>query len=256
MILNRTYHFLFVHVPKTAGIAVSRDLSRFTSADDIQVCETIEPLSRDYVGTYRLYQHSTAAEIEAAIGKEQFDRLYKFAFVRNPYARGYSLFRFLKYNFRRWPNSGIMDTFDTFDQFIASDFFQTPGPDRIFKPQVFWLTDDEGSLMVDRIARMEELESELRDIYAAIGLPPVEKVRPVNVSGPRGSLSNLIASLPVAAKVQRILARPQIERTDLSQIYASDDTRRIVARRYARDFEMFNYSQQIPDTSDAPRVGS
>jgi hypothetical protein len=78
----------------------------------------------------------------------------------------------------------------------------------------------------------------------------------VNVSGPRGSLSKLIASVPVAAKVQRILTPPQIERTSVSQFYASEDTRRIVVRRYARDFEMFNYSQQIPDTWEAPRVGS
>jgi hypothetical protein len=248
MIVNRTYDFLFVHVPKTAGIAVSRDLSRFTSTGDIQVCETIETLNRDYVEACRLYQHSTAGEIRFAIGEEEFDRLFKFAFVRDPYSRAYSLLRFLKYNFRRWPNSDIMDTFDTFDQFIASDFFQTPGPDRIFEPQAFWLVDDQGRLMMDRIARMEELETELREIYATIGLPPVEKVKPVNVSGPRGSLSRLAARLPIAAQVQRFLAPPQLERTNLSQIYANDHTQRIVAHRYARDFEMFGYSQEISDT--------
>ena len=242
MILNRTYNFLFVHVPKTAGIAVSRDLSRFTSAGDIQVCETIESRNRDDVQGHRLYQHSTAAEIRTAVGEEQFNRLFKFAFVRDPCARAYSLFRFLKFNFRRWPNSDIMETFDTFDQFIASDFFQTPGPDRIFEPQGFWLVDDQGRLIVDRVARMEELESELTEIYATIGLPSVERVKPENVSGPSGPLSRLVARLPVARRIGRLLAPPQVARTDLAQIFTNDATRRIVGTRYVRDFEMFAYS--------------
>lgn len=256
MILNRTCDFLFVHVPKTAGMAVSRDLSRFTSTDDIQVCETIETLNRDYVEAHRLYQHSTASEIKSAVGEECFDRLFKFAFVRDPYTRAYSLFRFLKHNFRRWPNSGIMDTFSTFDQFIASDFFQTPGPDRIFQPQGFWLVDDQGRLLVDRVARMEELERELREIYATIGLPPVEKVKPMNVSGPRGSLSRLAASLPIAAQVQRLLAPPRIAETNLSLIYANEKTRRIVAARFMRDFEMFGYLNAVPDAEAASRAVS
>ena len=256
MILNRTYDFLFVHVPKTAGLAVSRDLSRFTSAADIQVCETIETLNRDYLDAYRLYQHSTAGEIKSAIGEEEFNRVFKFAFVRDPYARAYSLFRFLKFNFRRWPNSEIMETFDTFDEFIASDFFQTPGPDRIFQPQGFWLVDDQDRLIVDRVARMDDLESELREIYGKIGLPPVEKVKPVNISGPRGSLSRLAARLPIAAQVQRLLSQPRIPETNLSDVYANNGARHIVATRYARDFQMFGYSQEglDPQASFVPRA--
>lgn len=245
MILNRTYDFLFVHVPKTAGLAVSRDLSRFTSAADIQICETIETINRDYLDAGRLYQHSTAAEIKSAIGDKEFSRVFKFAFVRDPYTRAYSLFRFLKFNFRRWPNSEIMETFDTFDQFIASDFFQTPGPDRIFQPQGFWLLDDQNRLIVDRVARMEELKSELREIYGRIGLPPVDQVEPVNVSGPRGSLSRLAARLPIAAQVQRLFSPPRISATNLSDVYANNETQRVVATRYARDFPMFGYSQEV-----------
>jgi hypothetical protein len=243
MILNRTYDFLFVHVPKTAGIAITCDLARFSTECDIQVCETVE--KRIPAEAKGLGQHSSAAEIKRVIGDQEFDGLFKFAFVRDPYARAYSLFRFLKYNFRRWQNSAIMDTFDTFDEFVASDFFQSPGPDRIFEPQAFWLVDDQGRLMVDRVARMEELESELREIYATIGLPPIEKVKAVNVSGPRGYLSRLASRLPFAPRVEKLFAPPKIAPPDLSEIYANEKTRRIVAARYIRDFEMFDYSANI-----------
>ena len=252
MILNRTYGFLFVHVPKTAGIALSRDLSRFAMPGDILLCETINQRNGD-CERYGLGQHSTAAEIRQALGGEEFDPLFKFAFARDPYARAYSLFRFLKHNFRRWENSAIMDTFDTFDEFVASAFFQAPGPDRIFEPQAFWLVNDRGELIVDRIGRMERLESELREIYATIGLPPIEKVKAVNVSGPRGSFAKLAARLPFARKVEDLLAPAQIASPDLSEIYAHEDTQRIVADRYARDFDMFGYSSEF-QKSATPRA--
>lgn len=254
MILNRSHGFLFVHVPKTAGMAVSRDLSRFNSTRDMHLCEPYDENNRRYAKLYNLNKHSTASEIRHAVGEAEFNPLFKFAFVRDPYARAYSLFRFLKFNFREWQKSAIMDSFDTFDQFICSEFFQTPGPDRIFEPQGFWLIDDRGQLLVDRVARMEELENELREIYTTIGLLPLENVKAVNVSGRRSSLSRLAARIPIARQVRRLLAPPRIPRPDLSQIYASDQIRRIVAARYVSDFEMFEYPSGIRDTGVEPHA--
>ena len=246
MILNRTYQFLFVHVPKTAGMAVSADLSRFTTPRDLHFCEPWDELNLRHKEAYGLGKHSTAAEIRSVIGPEEFDALFKFAFVRNPFGRAYSIFCFLKYNFREWDNSEIMDTFGAFDDFVASDFFQEPGPDRIFEPQRFWLVGNEGELLIDRLARMEELEGELREIYAAIGLPPLEKLKAENVSGPSGSVSKLVARVPGTARIRRFLVPPRVVPTNLTQIYASKQTRRIVAARYSQDFRMFGYSPQNP----------
>jgi hypothetical protein len=256
MILSRTYDFLFVHVPKTAGMAVSNDLSRFTTDQDLYLCEPWDERNLRNARMYNLSKHSAAAEIRRAISAEEFDPLFKFAFVRDPYARAYSLFRFLKYNFREWKRSAIMDTFDTFDQFVASEFFQEPGPDRIFEPQVLWLVNEQGQLMVDRVAHMEDIDSELSEIYAKIGLPPVEKVKPVNVSGRGSSLSRLAARLPIARRVRGLVAPPKIVRTNLSEIYGNEDTRSIVAARYLRDFDLFGYSSKMSDPGGDPRAAS
>jgi hypothetical protein len=254
MILSRTYDFLFVHVPKTAGMAVSNDLSRFTTPRDLHFCEPWDDLNLRNKAVYGLGKHSTAAEIKRAIGEEEFDPLFKFAFVRDPYARAYSLFRFLKYNFREWKRSAIMDTFDTFDEFIASEFFQESGPDRVFESQTLWLVDDQEQLMVDHVGHMEELESELSKIYAVIGLPPVEKVKAVNVSGRGSTLSRLAARIPIAKTVGKLLVPPRIPRMNPGQIYANENTRRIVAARYARDFEMFGYPKDISDDGAEPQA--
>ncbi len=149
-----------------------------------------------------------------------------------------------------------MDTFDTFDEFVASEFFQEPGPDRIFEPQAFWLVDNNGQVMIDRIARMEELESELSEIYAAIGLPPVEKVKAVNVSGRGSSLSRLVARLPIARRVRGLVTAPKIVRTNFPEIYRNDDTRRVVAARYLRDFDLFGYSSEMSNPGREPGPAS
>lgn len=255
MILNRTYGFLFVHVPKTAGMAVSRELRRFTMERDLDFCEPYDEVNMRRAEASGLSKHSTAAEIREVIGEEEFNSLFKFAFVRDPYARTYSLFRFLKYNFRQWKNSAVMDTFDSFDDFVSSDFFQTPGPDRIFEPQDLWLTDDNGRLLVDQTAHMEELDTELAAIYGRVGLPPLRRVKPINVSGKQGRLWQLANRLPLGERVRQLIAPQRIEPIDLAEIYANDETRRIVKARYERGFGMFGYSSQLSDLA-ANRISS
>jgi hypothetical protein len=248
MILSRSHAFIFVHVPKTAGMSVNRLLSALTSPRDIDICDPLDQLTRYYGTAFNLRKHSSASEIRSSIGQNEYDQLFKFGFVRHPYARSYSLFRFLKYNFREWENSSIMDTIESFDQFVESDFFQSPGPDRIFFPQCFWLCDDEGRLMIDRVGRTERLESDLRQIFAAIGLPPLERnLEAVNFSG-GGGLSRLAGRYSTKLRAWRLLPAARIRPTDLSKVYANDRTRRIVAERYACDFKAFHYSTDLPQS--------
>lgn len=251
MILNKTHGFLFVHVPKTAGMAITRNLSRFTTPEDIQICWPFSDIDRRHAELYGLVQHSTAAEIQSAVGTGVFDPLFKFAVVRNPYERAYSLYRYLKYNWRKWAGSPIMDTFDTFDEFIASEFFQGETPDRLLNSQAFWLVDDRGHLMIDRVVRMEELESELQEVYETIGLPPPTKLEPVNASGRRGLIAKVARRIPIARPYLKRLKTVPITRPDLSAVYANETTRQIVAARYMRDFELLGYAPELPRSKAA-----
>lgn len=242
MILNRSHHFIFVHVPKTAGTAVHHYLARFTGPDDIAILDP--PDEANYGRELNLRKHATAAEILGSIGGDEFNRLFKFAFVRNPFNRCYSLYRFLKYKFRSWDDGAIMDRFQDFEDFVASEFFQSPGPDRILSPQCFWLSNQNGGLLVDRVGRIESLDSDLADICAWVDLSPAGRLRPVNVSGTAAKRDGAVSRLARKLRQRFHLLRGADFSVPLPPV--GEITRQTIAERYERDFEAFAYAREWP----------
>ena len=241
MIINWSYRFLFVHVPKTAGTAVTAKLSPYSSPQDIDICR--EPEADVEIGgrSVHMHKHATAVDILSVVGRSQFESLFKFGFVRNPYARIYSVYRFLKYNHRAWDGSDIMNKYRSFDEFVASDFFQTAGPDDIFHSQTFWLCDSNGNLLVDYVGRIENLNADLLAICDRIGIGIEGSTAPVNVSEPESRLPTWVALQIPRLRRYGILRPSAPVEVDLTKIYASDETRRTVERRYAESFEVFGY---------------
>src|SRR5258706_16293188 len=66
---------IFVHIPKCAGNSVTKSLSQFGGFD----CG-----------------HTNLKRFQIMFGPEEFNRYFKFAFVRNPYDRLFSAFLFMK----------------------------------------------------------------------------------------------------------------------------------------------------------------
>jgi hypothetical protein len=77
----------------------------------------------------------------------------------------------------------------TLDGFVCSEFFATPGPDRLFLPQTSWITGADGSLAVDSILRLESIETDVPRLLRWIGVPSalVDKVQVPRVNATRHS---------------------------------------------------------------------
>ena len=93
------YHCIFVHIPKTAGVSVSRSLFGNFSG------------GHTYIKTYQVI-----------FPKNEFERYFKFTFVRNPWDRLFSAYTFLrKGGFhdgeRRWARDHLAPYHD-FDDFV------------------------------------------------------------------------------------------------------------------------------------------
>ncbi|HWE07227.1 MAG TPA: hypothetical protein VG274_10995, partial [Rhizomicrobium sp.] len=73
-IVNTTYKFIYVHIPKTAGTAVKKYLGRFTRFCDVEVggARDAEGVAEYYRKRFRLAKHSFAREIKEAVGVEAF----------------------------------------------------------------------------------------------------------------------------------------------------------------------------------------
>jgi|GEM_PF-1334313 len=229
MIINNTYQFIFIHIPKTAGCTVTDVLSKYTKICDQEIGGTAlaNSLVPYYLQRFGLGMHSTSTEIKEIIGDEMWMRYKKIAFVRNPYERAYSIYNFMQ---RRYQNENFdayepIAAFTTFYEFITSEYFQTHGPDNLFLPQVYWLLDEQRKIDIDYLDHVESLEDNLTKMLEVCGLPKI------------------------AESEQHIL--PTINRSVSSksalyeELYAHPEIEKIIYRRYAEDFDLLGYNTKI-----------
>lgn len=220
-IINSSHGFVFVHVPKSAGTSVTSVLSGLCSVLDIEVGgsafgEAVQPA---FQARHGLSKHSTAAEIRALLGEQQWMRMVSFGVVRHPLARLASAWRFL----RQWDSPGnflreaLLAT-ETFEDFLATDLWvDSPGLDRMFQPQAFWLAHEQrDELLVDTVCKVETLDADLHALLSRIGVP---------VSAQPQAVPRLNATVT------------RQEGQDLPEALRAK-----VRDRYARDLQLFGYT--------------
>jgi hypothetical protein len=82
-------HFLFVHIPKTAGNSIQTILRDYSEDQLVALRKEQDGIERFGLRNpkYNIKKHSTLGEYRDALGNEQFRSLYKFTCVRNPWDR-------------------------------------------------------------------------------------------------------------------------------------------------------------------------
>ncbi len=82
-------HFLFVHIPKTAGNSIQTALRDYSEDQLVALRKEQDGIERFGLRNpnYKIKKHSTLGEYRDALGNEQFRSLYKFSCVRNPWDR-------------------------------------------------------------------------------------------------------------------------------------------------------------------------
>lgn len=101
MIISFGRKYLFVHIPKTGGTALSLALEARAMKDDILIGDTPKAKQRarrlrDAKTAGRLWKHSTLADIDGLVSAEDLEDLFVFTLVRNPWDRIVSYYHWLK----------------------------------------------------------------------------------------------------------------------------------------------------------------
>lgn len=226
-IINNSYGFIFVHVPKAAGTSVTAALSGLTNYCDLEIGGTNfgERIQPAYGERFGILKHSTASELRQVVGSILWSKYFTFSFVRNPYTRCLSTFYFLK----KWEGGNRqlrekLQSYQSFSEYVLSDVWETTnGPDQIFLPQAYWLRErpNRDKILIQKIGKLENLETDLRDILKIIDAPK-RLTENLKVSQLNKSREEAYETLTNAAVIEKI------------------------NKKYAVDFETFEYSEN-PD---------
>jgi len=205
MIISHQHRFIFAAVPKTGTHSVRQALREHLSEDDIEQVGLFVNKRFPYEELAAIrHGHLGLQQVRPYVGEDVFNGYCKFAFVRNPYDRFVSYCAFMTRDgdqFARSPRQ-VMEHF----------LFREPPQNHIlFQPQSATLTGEDGALLTDMVGRVEDMQASYEAICVRIGIPS----RPLaQVNGSK--------------------------RGDYRQYY-DDALRDGVAKRYARDFELFGY---------------
>ena len=142
---------IFIHIPKTAGISVAESLFGY------------------------LPYHYTAADYKLIYGRRTFRRYFKFAFVRNPWDRLFSAYRFLmaggwNESDRQWRNENIA-RFSDFSEFVTRWLSpETALTMMHLRPQWRFVCNRRRELELDYLGYLETIDDDFGVICARLGI--------------------------------------------------------------------------------------
>ena len=173
MILSNRYNFLYVHIAKTGGTSVRAALKSLQWRDPYYlaqwICSRLSGLTGHRIAA-KLPRHAKIICAQEMLPQDFFDRLFKFAFVRNPWDLQVSSYHHLK---RERPH--LLEGHESFEAFTRWKL----DPERPYQyhldtamtPLSDYLVDLRGKPLTDFIGRYERLQDDWDHICKRIGVP-------------------------------------------------------------------------------------
>ncbi len=176
MILSRGRRYIFIHIPKTGGTALTLALEGRAMRDDVIVADTPKGRARRIrlkgVATAgRLWKHATLADIRGLATEEEIATFFTFTLVRNPWDRMVSYYHWLRAQTFAHPAVALARATD-FEGFLAEPRTQAS---IAAHPYASYVTDGAGRERCDLILRVQHLAEDAGALEAHLGfrLPPL-----------------------------------------------------------------------------------
>ena len=223
----REHNCLYVHIPKTGGQSVEQFFMNRLGLDwdadrDVLLLQANDDPTR---GTEKLAHLSASEYMDGGyVPKEDFSAYFKFSFVRNPWTRILSEYRYRNYFQHR-----------NFRDFVLNKL-PKPGWDDQYRhvmPQYDMLHDRDGHLLVDFVGRFESLQQDFDQVCEQLGI--------VDSGLPHRNKSDK-KSRDLRRKARNLLFWNGENQLQSAADFYDDETRDAVARYYRKDIETFGYT--------------
>ena len=152
--------FLFIHIPKTGGTSINAAFN-FPKPNSL----------------VQIKKHYRWCHIKPVLKPEIWEPSFKFCFIRNPWDRLFSHYRFRK---RRLKSQDLAH-YKTFEHWLNYELFENPKIGHL-RPQLEWIKDEQGRIDMDFIGKFEQLQADFEIIcqrnQLQLSLPHYEKSHP------------------------------------------------------------------------------
>lgn len=178
MIVSPGRRYVFVHIPKTGGTALTLALEARARKDDILIGDTPKAVARrgrlkGVKVAGRLWKHSTLADIAGLLPDAQLAGMFTVTLVRNPWDRLVSYYHWLRAQGFAHPAVGLAKSHD------FSGFLNHPQTRASLAawPYAAYVRDGAGAERCDLFLRLETLDDDLAPFEAHLGfrLAPVAR---------------------------------------------------------------------------------
>jgi len=182
MILSRGRRFIFIHIPKTGGTALTMALESRAMKDDILIGDTPKARARKarlhgQKSHGRLWKHSTLADIAGLATEQEIADFFTLTLVRNPWDRIVSYYHWLRDQSFAHPAVGLAKSHD-FSGFLNHPQTRTA---LALWPYAAYMRDASGHDRANLYARLEHLDHDLAPFEAHLGFR-LTPLKPVNIS--------------------------------------------------------------------------
>jgi hypothetical protein len=225
----KPFKCIFVHIPKSAGRSVEKyfldqlnlDRDKAKDREQLLLIDNDDPAK----GTQKLSHLSAIEYVRCGhISQSDFDHFYKFSFVRNPWSRLVSEYRYRAYFSNR-----------SFKDFVFNKL-PKPGWDDRYRhvmPQSRMVCSDDGQLLVDFVGKFERLQQDFDQVCARLGFDD-SALPHINSSDKK--------SRELRRSLKNFIYRNQESNFRSYADFYDDETREFVADLYRSDIKMFGYS--------------
>ncbi|SEH61949.1 sulfotransferase family 2 domain-containing protein [Paracoccus alkenifer] len=171
MIISRGRAYVFVHIPKTGGTALSLALESRAMRDDIILGDTPKARARArrqkslQAAAGRLRKHATLADIDGLVTPQELARMFVVTLVRNPWDRLVSYYHWLRG--QRFDHPAVAQA----QALGFGEFLHHPQTQAAFRawPYGAWLRDRDGVERCDAWVRLEHLAEDLAPFERHLG---------------------------------------------------------------------------------------